>query len=146
MSEHTWSHTHDCSESRNNVQRCSQIMKTITLPSLSYYSPAVRRNMKAPQTFNASMPVSLRCLCWSLMMMNGVPNSSKPNDPGMKDMIPSRCVAHKQIDSMSRVDSEIWNNWTSRISSSVLTSHYLPGIMNTPGPDIFFLGYVFMFV
>jgi len=47
-----------------------------------------RKNMKAPQTFNASMPVSLRCLCWSLMMMNGVPNSSKPNDPGMKDMIP----------------------------------------------------------
>jgi len=50
------------------------------------FFPAV--NIKQPQTFNASMPVSLRCLCWSLMMMNGVPNSSKPNEPGMKDMVP----------------------------------------------------------
>lgn len=50
------------------------------------FFPAV--NIKQPQTFNASMPVSLRCLCWSLMMMNGVPNSSKPNEPGMKDMGP----------------------------------------------------------
>lgn len=56
-------------------------------PSIRHLAHHGHRKTIRKRTFNASMPVNLRCLCWSLMMMNGVPNSSKPNEPGMKDMV-----------------------------------------------------------